>query len=100
MLVAMTRLRLLLPAVTVILGAAMLAIPWALPLERGAGRVLVFVIAGIVELVLGVALAFFVLHERPEGMDAARPSYQRPGRGHARAGSPHRSRSGDGSRWT
>lgn len=65
--------RLLFPAVTVILGGVMLAIPWVLPFERGLGRVLVFTVAGIVELVLGTTLAYLVLHEGP-GSDVAGPS--------------------------
>ena len=55
--------RFLFPAVTAILGALMLAIPWVLPFGRVPERMAVFIVAGIVELVLGVALAYLVLHD-------------------------------------
>jgi|RhiMetdeSRZDD1v2_1073273.scaffolds.fasta_scaffold00005_46 hypothetical protein len=61
---SLSRLRLvLLPLVGVILGVAMLAIPWTLPLGAAPERIAVFMIAGVVELALGVALAYIVLHE-------------------------------------
>jgi hypothetical protein len=55
--------RFLFPAVTAVFGALMLVIPWVLPFGRVPGRMAVFMVAGIVELVLGVALAYLVLHD-------------------------------------
>lgn len=59
--------RLLLPVVTVVLGVAMLTIPWLLPMEDGHGKAVVFGVAGTVELLLGVALAYVILHEPSVG---------------------------------
>jgi hypothetical protein len=70
----MSRFRLLFPAVTVVLGAIMLAIPWVLPVEHGHGKALVFVVAGVVELVLGATLAYLILHEPADGGEGTGPS--------------------------
>jgi hypothetical protein len=64
--------RLVLPVVVVLVAGVMLAIPWLVPSESGPGRTLVFLAAGGVELVLGVALAYLVLHERGEEEGPAR----------------------------
>jgi hypothetical protein len=72
--VGMSRFRLLLPAVTVVLGATMLAIPWVLPFEHGHGKALVFVVAGAAELVLGATLAYLILHEPADGGVMTGPS--------------------------
>ena len=55
--------RFLFPGVTVVVGAVMLAVPWAVPFGRAPGGMAVFMMAGFVELLLGVALAYIVLHD-------------------------------------
>lgn len=65
--------RLVVPVFVVLAAGVMLAIPWLVPAEGGPGRAVVFLVAGGVELLLGVALAYFVLHERGEGEGPARP---------------------------
>lgn len=59
----MSRLRLLVVAVMIALGTAMLAIPWVMPFERAHGHVAVFLVAGVAELVLGSTLAYLILRE-------------------------------------
>jgi hypothetical protein len=66
--------RLLLPAVTIVLGGAMLAIPWVLPFEYGPGSALVFVVAGAAELGLGATLAYLILNEPADGGEGTGPS--------------------------
>lgn len=64
--------RLVVPVFVALAAGVMLAIPWLVPAERGPGRAMVFLVAGGVELVLGVALACLVLHERGEEEKPAR----------------------------
>jgi hypothetical protein len=59
----MLRLRLLFPAVTLIVGMIMLSIPWIVPFARPHERAVVFVVAGVVELVLGGTLAYVILQQ-------------------------------------
>ena len=59
----MSRRRLLLPAVVLLVGVVMLSIPWVMPFARPHERAAVFVVAGVVELVLGATLAYLILHQ-------------------------------------
>jgi hypothetical protein len=63
--------RFIFPLVVILGAGLMLAIPWLVPSEGGQGRTAVFLAAGGVELVLGVALAYLVLQERGGEDDTA-----------------------------
>jgi hypothetical protein len=65
----MFRLRLLFPAVTLIVGMLMLSIPWIVPFARPHERAVVFVVAGVVELVLGGTLAYVILQQPLDDAD-------------------------------
>jgi hypothetical protein len=65
----MFRLRLLFPAVTLIVGIIMLSIPWIMPFAHPHERAVVFVVAGVVELVLGGTLTYVILHQPLDDAD-------------------------------
>ena len=65
----MRRLRLLFPVVTLIVGMIMLSIPWIVPFGRPHERAVVFVVAGVVELVLGGTLAYVILQQPLDDAD-------------------------------
>lgn len=50
-------------ALMVVVAAAMLAIPWVVPLWPRPERVAAVAVAGVIELALGITLAYLVLND-------------------------------------